>query len=122
MIHPNFDNLKGADRRAAWLAMTPAEQEAWKSARIPPPEPPPVMVRPQAQIPRGGWVCTQCHQVGHPTKRGHIVMELALWVLFCAPGFVYSVWRHTAPGICRSCEGPMVKVSSPAGRSMLGAR
>lgn len=71
-------------------------------------------------------VCASCGSVGVPVRktRGSFVIELALWLIFCAPGLVYSLWRlttkHTA---CRTCGGvQLVPPGSPVGQRLLRER
>ena len=40
----------------------------------------------------------------HITK-GSVAVELALWLLFMFPGFVYSIWRlSTKKWVCPECD------------------
>lgn len=67
-------------------------------------------------------ICERCGLVGRPRKerRGNFAIELVLWVLFCVPGLIYSIWRMGAHFItCRSCGGGVVELESPRGRQLL---
>ena len=52
------------------------------------------------------------------TTPGSIWVEIVLWMLFCAPGLVYSVWRLSKRRlVCSQCMGSdLVHESSAAGR------
>lgn len=70
---------------------------------------------------RNGYVhvCSTCGALGKPTTRtkGSFLIELLLWVLFCAPGLIYSIWRLTSKerDVCASCGGKMLSIYSPRG-------
>lgn len=52
-------------------------------------------------------LCTQCHNIDYPKKKtkGHILIELILWLSFILPGIVYSFWRlATRHDVCCDCE------------------
>ncbi|HMJ88465.1 MAG TPA: hypothetical protein VK530_01545, partial [Candidatus Acidoferrum sp.] len=52
---------------------------------------------------------------------GSIAIELVLWLLFCLPGIIYSVWRLTArKKVCPVCNSDaLVPENSPRGRQLL---
>lgn len=61
--------------------------------------------------------CTSCGIVAPPKTytKGSIVLEIALWLLFCGPGLIYSIWRLTSryKG-CSSCGAAnMIPPNSP---------
>ena len=89
----------------------------------PPPPPPPPARRPVARGKRGEVVCLNCHRVGRPGQevKGSFAVELALWLLFCAPGLIYTIWRLTGKKpCCRHCRSVNVIPSdSPRGLEML---
>lgn len=65
-----------------------------------------------------------CAAADGPQKRtkGSFLVEVALWLLFCLPGVIYSIWRLTSKTlICPSCENEktMIPASSPAARQYL---
>ena len=64
--------------------------------------------------------CPQCEGVGYPIRHtsGSFFVEVVLWLFFCAPGIVYTIWRHTsARSVCPACGAPnMVPLSSPRAR------
>jgi hypothetical protein len=53
--------------------------------------------------------------------RGSFAVELGLWLLFCAPGVIYSLWRLTSKRkCCPSCNSEaIVRADSPRGRQMV---
>tara|TARA_B100000809_G_C14879343_1_gene438576 strand:- start:215 stop:568 length:354 start_codon:yes stop_codon:yes gene_type:complete len=72
---------------------------------------------------RGEYVCTQCATRGRGIWKlaGSGVIEIALYLLFCAPGVIYSVWRRSAQyHACEHCESvDLVRASSPKGKKLL---
>lgn len=67
-------------------------------------------------------ICSNCGVVGNPKTitKGSILVEVALWVLFCLPGIIYTIWRHGSrfEG-CRSCGASnLVPLNSPRGRRL----
>ena len=67
-------------------------------------------------------VCTRCGTVGQPAVRGSFAIELVLWLLFCAPGIIYTIWRLASPKVCKACGGPVIPVDSPAGIAITAGR
>lgn len=49
-----------------------------------------------------------------------MTMELALWLLFCAPGLIYSIWRLTTKKyVCASCKNSgIIPLASPNGQRL----
>jgi hypothetical protein len=80
------------------------------AGKVPPIQASPVALAPAApavpQLRRGEVICPQCRRTVVPRKQapGSFAVEVALWLLFCAPGLVYSIWRISAPRR-RSCPG-----------------
>jgi len=68
-------------------------------------------------------LCESCHTVGKPKTNtpGSFALEVALWVLFCAPGLVYSLWRMSArKRVCARCGGEsLLPPDSPRARAVL---
>jgi hypothetical protein len=67
-------------------------------------------------------ICDRCGTIGRPKKerQGSFAVELVLWLLFCLPGLVYSVWRLSASFVsCRSCGGAVIALDSPRGRQLV---
>ncbi len=70
-------------------------------------------------------LCTRCLTVAVPTKvnRGSFAIELMLWLCFCVPGLLYTLWRVTSgvAYVCPSCGGnALIPPDSPAARHLLG--
>ena len=81
-----------------------------------------------AQVKRGSYVpsdsmiCTQCGTVGSVRHtKGSFVMEILLWLFFCFPGLIYSIWRITTRGnVCPSCKSDkIVSAISPVGKKLI---
>ena len=71
--------------------------------------------------PRGGEICETCGSVGHAVTRteGSFAIELVLWLLFCFPGIIYSVWRLASrKKVCGQCGGKMISVGTPRGQQL----
>lgn len=70
------------------------------------------------------YVCTRCGWHGESTRtitKGHIVIELILWLMFLLPGLFYSAWRHASryEG-CPQCRAANpIPANSPLGRKLL---
>lgn len=69
-------------------------------------------------------LCIRCLDKVEPKKevRGYFLMEIALWLLFILPGFIYSIWRVIGgrEEICPKCGGKnFVPLDSPAAKSLL---
>lgn len=69
------------------------------------------------------FYCTQCGTVANPARKvkGSFLVEVALWLLFCAPGLIYSLWRaSSAYKACPKCESPnVIPENSPMAQQML---
>jgi hypothetical protein len=80
----------------------------------------PVAPAPQNMIiaRRKDWFCAQCHTVGVPEwqTQGSFFIEIALYLLFCAPGLIYTIWRLTSKKrICPACHSTaIIRANSPA--------
>lgn len=66
---------------------------------------------PNCLEPAGGrkpqFVCTNCGYYGAAVreKKGGCLLEIVLWLLFLAPGLIYSIWRRTNRHlICKRCN------------------
>jgi hypothetical protein len=68
-------------------------------------------------------VCTACGHVGggKTITKGHFALEVALWLCFLVPGFIYSVWRHTSRyEACPVCANPsLLPRSAPMAQKFL---
>lgn len=68
--------------------------------------------------PTYGMLCENCGSIGSPVSRtkGSFWVEVALWLLFCAPGLIYSLWRITSrESVCSTCGGKPIPCASPKG-------
>ena len=97
------------------------------TANAPTPSPPafppsiPGPVKPRAR--RKDYVCALCGYLGRPKleAKGSFAVELVLWLLFCAPGLIYSIWRVSGRRkICPKCSAQsIIPASSPRGRQLV---
>ena len=50
--------------------------------------------------------CTRCLTEGRPVSKtpGSVGVEIVLWLFFCLPGLIYSIWRLASRyDGCASC-------------------
>ncbi len=70
------------------------------------------------------YLCLQCHMVAEPYKEtpGSGCVELALYLVLCFPGIIYSAWRISCKyDVCPYCESrSLVPENSPAARKIRG--
>ena len=70
-------------------------------------------------------ICTNCGYVGEPKPitKGSIGMEVLLWLLFLAPGFIYSIWRLASRyDGCPKCKHQnLIPIDSPNGKKIAEA-
>jgi len=56
--------------------------------------------------------CTTCNFEGNAKTihKGSLAVEIALWLCFLAPGFIYTIWRMTAGKYsgCPQCKSERV--------------
>jgi len=68
-------------------------------------------------------ICAQCGCVGKGKSftSGSLAIEVLLWLFFCFPGLIYSVWRiATRRIVCAACEADqLVPVNTPRGRELI---
>jgi len=70
-------------------------------------------------------VCTRCGVIGWPKTEtpGSFLIEVVLWLLFCFPGMIYSVWRLASKRkcchVCGSAE--IVPEYSPRGQQIINS-
>ena len=79
-------------------------------------------VRRGSYVPSDSMICTQCGTVGSVRHtKGSFVMEILLWLFFCFPGLIYSIWRITTRGnVCPSCKSDkIVSAISPVGKKLI---
>ena len=68
-----------------------------------------------------GAICNSCGTIGKPVNRvkGSFLVEVALWLLFCAPGIIYTLWRMTSQeSVCPACGGKPIPCGSPKGQEL----
>jgi hypothetical protein len=66
-------------------------------------------------------ICERCGQTGTGKRvaPGSFAVEVVLWLLFCAPGLVYTTWRiFSARRLCGACAGELVPLESPRGQML----
>lgn len=68
-------------------------------------------------------ICQHCGNTCRPRKltKGSLAMEIILWLMFLAPGIIYSIWRLTTRYWgCPYCFEPdPVVLDSPRGRKLV---
>lgn len=68
-------------------------------------------------------VCPRCGYTGQPKRitKGHLAVEIAMWLFFILPGVIYSVWRHASRyDGCPACgSDQIIPRNSPMGRKFL---
>lgn len=72
------------------------------------------------------WFCPSCESFAQGVKksrRGSGGVEVALWLCFIAPGFIYSVWRSASKDrACPQCNArPMIPADSPKAKRAMAA-
>lgn len=87
-------------------------------------EPPKLIVQQPRPVYSGKHrFCTTCGAVEKPVRKtqGSFWVELALWLFFCMPGMIYSVWRLTSTRkLCPVCgSAGIIPLGSPAARSAM---
>ena len=61
------------------------------------------------------YVCMECGCQRDPikAKRGLLVIEVFMWLLYILPGVIYSIWRRVrAHEVCPNCRNPSVVLTS----------
>ncbi|MDH5762415.1 MAG: hypothetical protein OEZ51_05490 [Nitrospinota bacterium] len=61
------------------------------------------------------YVCMECGCQRDPidAKRGLLVIEIFMWLLYILPGVIYSIWRRVRKQqICPNCRNPSVVLTS----------
>jgi len=68
------------------------------------------------------FICSNCEYLGQAKSftKGSFFLEVALWLCFLLPGFIYSVWRMTSRyKACPKCKMPnMLPLDSPRGKKL----
>lgn len=69
------------------------------------------------------FICKNCGHIGNREyfMKGHFLIEIFLWLIFLAPGIIYSIWRYVTqyPGCPKCKQDTMLSVTSPMGRKLL---
>lgn len=81
--------------------------------------PMPQMAKQVVRLPRRGFICQDCGEVGFPQRvaPGSFLIEVVLWCFFIVPGLIYTLWRSSNRRAgCPKCKGNMVKIRSPRGQ------
>ena len=61
------------------------------------------------------YVCMECGCQRDPidAKRGLLVIEIFMWLLYIIPGVIYSIWRRVRKQkVCSKCRNPSVVLTS----------
>jgi len=61
------------------------------------------------------YVCMECGCQREPidAKRGLLVIEIFMWLLYIIPGIIYSIWRRVRKQkVCSKCRTPSVVLTS----------
>lgn len=111
---------------AGWKTL--AELGIVAAAKAAPPPPPvptaaPKVGRVVTPDAAGGLICADCGCVGHKVETpGSFAMEICLYIVFCFPGIIYSLWRIINRGkVCSACGSKkLVPINSPVGRQLRG--
>jgi len=69
------------------------------------------------------YICMECGCQRDPVeaKRGLLVIEVFMWLLYIVPGVIYSIWRRVRKQqVCPNCLNPsVVLTSSPRAMGMM---
>lgn len=61
------------------------------------------------------YVCLECGCQRDPidAKRGLLVIEIFMWLLYILPGVIYSIWRRVRKQqVCPNCLNPSIVLTS----------
>ncbi len=61
------------------------------------------------------YVCMECGCQRDPidAKRGLLVIEIFMWLLYILPGVIYSIWRRVRKQqVCPNCLNPSIVLTS----------
>ncbi len=61
------------------------------------------------------YVCMECGCQRDPidAKRGLLVIEIFMWLLYILPGVIYSIWRQVRKQqVCPNCRNPSIVLMS----------
>ena len=61
------------------------------------------------------YICLECGCQRDPinAKRGLLVIEIFMWLLYILPGVIYSIWRRVrSQEVCPNCLNPSIVLTS----------
>ena len=61
------------------------------------------------------YICMECGCQRDPikAKRGLLVIEVFMWLLYILPGVIYSIWRRVrSQEVCPNCLNPSIVLTS----------
>lgn len=61
------------------------------------------------------YLCMECGCQRDPiiAKRGFLVIELFMWLMYILPGIIYSIWRRVrTQQVCSNCRTPSIVLTS----------
>ena len=61
------------------------------------------------------YICMECGCQRDPidAKRGLLVIEIFMWLLYILPGVIYSIWRRVRKHkVCPNCRNPSMVLTS----------
>jgi hypothetical protein len=68
-------------------------------------------------------ICSNCGYIGsaEKKKKGHIAIEIILYLFYIIPGIIYSIWRRTGrSNVCPTCKQmTLVPIESPVGQRLM---
>ena len=68
-------------------------------------------------------ICEHCNEIATPTMyiKGHIAIEIIVWLLFFPAGLVYTIYRfNSKKHICGICKSDRVyDLDSPYGKKLI---
>ncbi len=69
------------------------------------------------------YLCTNCGYMGKAKTitRGSLGIEIALWLLFLFPGFIYTLWRFTSKfkGCSKCNKDSLIPADSPKAQAVI---
>lgn len=61
------------------------------------------------------YLCMECGCQREPiiAKRGFLIIELFMWLMYILPGVIYSIWRRVrTQQVCTNCRTPSIVLTS----------
>ena len=64
-----------------------------------------------------------CFTYGKTHTKGHLLIEIVLYLFLFFPGLIYTIWRHTTrQKVCTQCKAPgLLPYASTRAKKDLGA-